>query len=264
LIATTITHKKIVQKYYSGRASEYDGQKARTWKSEAGFECKVLEAIMKAVHEAGAGFGLDAGVGSGRVFAHLVKRMGLSAIGVDLSREMLKLARKKMDSVARTSHLLLGDIEFLPFRRGSVSLLLCISTLHYFPSSHVALMEFSRVLKKSGIFIYGDVTMHEMDTRGFMNELEKSISPAHGGYHRPSEVRSLMESHGIRVTKTKTIPYRKSFKSLNEDKTRYFNIDSQSLRKFLKGATGKERILYEIREDEMALFYTVISGVRKE
>ena len=264
MTSTPITHTKIVQEYYSKRVSDYDGQKARTWKSEAGFEVEVLEEIIQAAHKAEAGFGLDAGVGSGRVFTPLIRETGLPLIGLDLSSEMLKVVKEKMGSIRKTFNLLLGDIEFLPFRNDSLSLLLCISTLHYFSSPSAALMEFSRVLKKGGIFVYGDVTIHEMDTDGFMDKLEKTISTAHGGYHRPSEVRSLIGECGIRVTKTKTIPYRKSYESLSEDKAKYFNVEPQTLQRFLRRATRKQRTLYGIKENEMTLFYTIISGLKKE
>lgn len=263
LTSTSITHKKIVRQYYSKRASDYDRQKARTWKSELGFEVEVLKEIMQAARKAEAGLGLDAGVGSGRALAPLTKETGLPLIGLDLSREMLKLAGKKIGSFAKMSDLLLGDIEFLPFRNDSFNLLLCISTLHYFSSPRVALMEFSNVLKKGGIFIYGDVTTHDMDTGRFMDKLEKTISTAHGGYYRPSEVRSLMEECGIHVTKIRTIPYRKSYESLSEDKAKYFNVEIQTLQKFLQEATGKQRTLYGIGENEMTLFYTIISGLKR-
>ena len=261
---TSIAHKKIVQRYYSGRACDYDRQKERTWKSEAGFDAEVLEEMMQAAREAEAGVGLDAGVGSGRVFAPLIREMKFPPIGLDLSREMLELAKEKTGSIDRIPDLLLGDIEFLPFRNSSFSLLLCISTLHYFSSAHIGLTEFSRVLKKGGIFIYGDVTRHEMDTDGFMDELEKTISLAHGGYHRPSEVRSLMEECGIQVTRMKTISYRKAYESLVEDKARYFNVEPQVLQQFVRKCTRKQRALYRIDENEMTLFYTMISGLKKE
>ena len=70
--------------------------------------------------------------------------------------------------------------------------------------------------------------MHEMDTTRFMDKLEKTISPAHTRYHRPSETNTFIEEHGIRVTKTKTIPYRKSYAALVEDKANYFNIEPYS------------------------------------
>ena len=264
MTSTPVSHKKIVQGYYSKRASAYDRQKARTWKSEAGFEVEVLEEIIHVAYKAEAGFGLDAGVGSGRVSTPLIRETKLPLVGLDLSREMLKLAKKKTSSIGKISDLLLADIEFLPFRNGSFSLLLCVSMLHYFSSPRVALMEFSRVLKKGGIFIYGDVTIHEMDTDGFMDKLEKTISTAHGGYCRPSEVRNLIEECGIRVTKTKTIPYRKSYESLSEDKAKYFNIEPQTLQEFLRRATRKQRTLYGIEENEMTLFYAIISGLKKE
>jgi ubiquinone/menaquinone biosynthesis C-methylase UbiE len=71
-------------------------------------------------------------------------------------------------------NLLLGDAEHLPFRNKVFDALICISTLHYLPSLQTSLEEFSRTLKKRGVFVYGDVTMHEQDRKSFLDKLEKT------------------------------------------------------------------------------------------
>jgi hypothetical protein len=119
------------------------------------------------------------------------------------------------------------------------------------------------VLKTKGVFIYGDVGMHEMDTTGFMDKLERTISPAHARYAKPSEIRRLIDEYGIHVTKTETIPYRKSYASLIEDKADYFNIESEKLFRLIAGSTAEQKALYEIDEKQMTLFYVIVIG-RKE
>lgn len=262
--ANSASRKKIVQQYYSKRVHDYDWQKARTWKNEAGFGSAVLNEIIEAMPRTKTGLGLEVGIGSGRVSLPLVKETKLSIVGLDLSKEMLRLVKRKIRHSKARVDLLLGDAEHLPFRNESFNLLLCISTFHYFDSYHEPLTEFSRVLKTSGVFIYGEVTMHEMDTEEFMSRLEKTLSPAHGRYYKPSEMKKLLEKHGFQLTKTKTIPYRKHYTSLVEDKCKYFHIKPWQFSKFIEKATKEQKTLYEMDKDEMTLFYSVICGTKIE
>jgi len=260
--ANSTTRKKLVQQYYSRRARDYDWQKARTWKNEAGFGTAVLNEIIGAALWTETGLGLEVGIGSGRVSLPLVKETKLRVVGLDLSKEMLRLVKRKICHSEARVDLLLGDAEHLPFRSESFNLLLCISTLHYFDSPHDSLREFSRVLKTSGVFIHGDVTTHEMDTEEFMNRLEKMLSPAHGRYHRASEMKKLLEELRFQLTKTKTIPYRKRYASLVEDKGRYFHVKPCRVSKFIGKATKKQKAVYEMNKDEMTLFYSIICGTK--
>lgn len=256
-------HKKIVQEYYSKRASDYDRQKARTWKSEIGFEAQILDEIVEAALTVGTGVCLEIGVGSGRVCLPLIKETKLCFVGIDLSKEMLKLAERKVCSYREKSNLLLADAENIPFEDNTFNLVICTSTLHYLTSPKRALEETTRVLKRKSVFVYGDVGIHEMDTTGFMDKLEKTISPAHAGYYKPSEIHRLIEEHGIRVTSTKIIPYRKPYVSLIEDKANYFKIKSERLFRLIARSTEEQKTLYEIDENQMTLFYIIIVGSKE-
>ncbi|MFX0064892.1 MAG: class I SAM-dependent methyltransferase [Candidatus Hermodarchaeota archaeon] len=178
-------HKKIIQRYYSKRARNYDKQKCRTWKSELGFEAKILNEVVSAVSQAKNGLILEVGVGSGRIALPLMKETASRFIGLDLSKEMLQIAQMKMFAFKQKFNLLMGDAEYLPFCNDVFDILICISTFHYFSSPKTNLEEFSRVLKERGVFIYGDVTMHELDYDNFLDQLEQTISPAHAKYSRP-------------------------------------------------------------------------------
>ena len=257
-----VSHKRMVQKYYSKRAFDYDKQKARTWKSRTGFDAQIFNEITKAALNAEKGTGLEIGIGSGRVCFYLIKETEHCFAGIDLSKEMLKLAKGKLTSYRKKSNLLLADAEYIPFQDNTFNLVICMSTLHYLASPKCALKEISRVLKKNGVFIYGDVCMHEEDVTSFMDRLERTISPAHAKYYKPSEMRRLIEKNGICVAKTKIISYRKSYASLIEDKARYFNIKSEKLFHLITESTEKEKELYKIDENQMTLFYMIMIGFK--
>ncbi|HJW97944.1 MAG TPA: hypothetical protein VJ529_02360, partial [Candidatus Bathyarchaeia archaeon] len=61
-----IDRKKLIQEYYSRRASDYDRQKSRTWKSVHGFGNDVFEEILQGLRNFEDKLLLEIGVGSGR------------------------------------------------------------------------------------------------------------------------------------------------------------------------------------------------------
>lgn len=255
---TESDYKKLVRDYYSRRAKDYDHQKARTWKSETGFQAKVFKEILAACQIDRCVVGLEVGIGSGRVAIPFIKHAGLQMVGIDLTREMLKTAQQKRKQISGKLDLTLGDAGFLPFRDGAFDLLACISTFHYFPFFHTVLSEFSRVHRTDGIFVYGDVASHEKDSTAFMDKLEKAFSLTHTRYFKPSEFVSLMKSTGYKAVRVVTIPYRKSFNAMLTDKAKYFKIDHKSFHAVLEGASKTEKKIYRIREHDMTLFYTII------
>ena len=257
-----VTHKKIVQEYYSKRARDYDRQKARTWKSEAGFGASIVSDVIKALAGLENKPVLEVGVGSGRIGFPLLEKIKAWFVGLDLSREMLKLAKTRMPLYKQKFGLILGDAEHLPFVNGVFDAIICISTMHYFAIPERSLTEFSRTLKEKGIFVYGDLTMHKLDNRCFLDTLEKTISKAHAKYYKPSEMKSLIEEHGFCISKMEVFPYRKSYLALMEDKGRYFDVKPEALHKRIRGATLDERRLYSMDSDELTLFYTLITALK--
>jgi malonyl-CoA O-methyltransferase len=93
---------------------------------------------------------LDAGCGSGRYLRELSAR-GATAIGVDLSSEMLDRARQFTLRVAR------ADLRALPFDEMTIDLVVCALALGDIADLELALAEFARVLRPSGRVIYSVV-----------------------------------------------------------------------------------------------------------
>lgn len=98
---------------------------------------------------------LDLGCGNGRHTMTSVLQ-GHETIGVDFSKNMLMIAKKKLESIQApigVFHFVLADISHLPFRNNLFDIILYIATLHNLPSRALrvkSLQEVRRVLKVGG------------------------------------------------------------------------------------------------------------------
>lgn len=97
---------------------------------------------------------VDLGCGSGRNSIAAIKE-GCEVIGVDLSREMLKLTSTKAKKIKRNYmlHTLNCDLSHLAIKSNSIDSAICLATLHHIPTFKErvkALKEISRILKPKG------------------------------------------------------------------------------------------------------------------
>jgi SAM-dependent methyltransferase len=111
-------------------------------------EQPVVHAILAGLP---AGDALDAGCGTGRHAAELV-RLGHRVIGLDASPEMLAVARTRLPD----ADLRVGDLTRLPMADGSVDLVVCALALVHVPDLRAALAEFRRVLRAGGHLVVSD------------------------------------------------------------------------------------------------------------
>jgi SAM-dependent methyltransferase len=94
-----------------------------------------------------AGEALDAGMGPGRLLVALERR-GWRVSGVDVSGEMLALARSRLPDAAE--RLLRAPIEVLPFADASFDLVVATGVLEYADDLETALAEIARTLRPRG------------------------------------------------------------------------------------------------------------------
>lgn len=104
---------------------------------------------------------VDIGTGTGRMlelFAPVVRR----AIGIDLSHEMLTVARANLDRAgvvnASVRH---GDLYALPLMPGSADGVVLHQVLHYLDDPGRALHEAARLLRPGGIMLVADFAPHD-------------------------------------------------------------------------------------------------------
>jgi ubiquinone/menaquinone biosynthesis C-methylase UbiE len=84
---------------------------------------------------------LDVGVGTGR-FAYPLQKRGIWAVGIDLSRSMIRRARKK-----GMTNLVMGDVCELPFQDSSFDFVISVHLLHLVWDCNAVIREIKRVGK---------------------------------------------------------------------------------------------------------------------
>jgi len=99
---------------------------------------------------------LDVGCGTGIILSLLSKNESISLSGVDLSENMLKIAKQKLDDRVE---LKIGDSEQLPWKNNTFDAIICTDSFHHYPEPEKVLGEMARVLKSSGHIIIGDPWM---------------------------------------------------------------------------------------------------------
>ncbi len=140
-----------------------------------GFECVAVLPPMRAlrwyaVHRSlalrSSGRAVDLGCGSGRLAVELASAaLNLRVTGVDLSAEMLEMARRKVADGERTMPGLfgsrvdfrLGDAARIPFDDAEVDLVVSTLSLHHWSDPVQVLDEVSRVLRPQGSFMILDL-----------------------------------------------------------------------------------------------------------
>lgn len=97
---------------------------------------------------------LDVGCGTGTLLHVLsVSDPTLGLAGVDLSPEMLAVAKRRLEGAADLRE---GWAERLPFPDAAFDIAVSTSVLHYLPDPHAALAEMKRVLKPGGRAVVSD------------------------------------------------------------------------------------------------------------
>ena len=106
---------------------------------------------------------LDLGTGTGRVleiFSPYIKK----GIGIDMTREMLMLARSNLNLAGATNcSVRQHDINNIAFENNSVDAITIHQVLHYLDEPEKAINEAARVLRNDGQLIIVDFLPHELE-----------------------------------------------------------------------------------------------------
>jgi ubiquinone/menaquinone biosynthesis C-methylase UbiE len=129
---------------FDGRAYRYDG--AYDAVTAEGYALRSRMAAVLSLLDTGPGTLLDAGMGPGRLLEQL-DRLGWTVHGVDLSPEMVEIARAHLP--AARERLALGSIEALPFPDETFDAVVATGVLEY-ATLPTALRELARVLRPGG------------------------------------------------------------------------------------------------------------------
>jgi ubiquinone/menaquinone biosynthesis C-methylase UbiE len=118
------------------------GRSARETYAAADVHWFAWDPVLEALQLTQGDSLLDVGCGGG-VFLKRALETGCTAVGVDHSRDMVRLARKTTEGRA---HIVRGAAERLPFGDGEFTAVSCLVAFFFFPDPVAALREFRRVL----------------------------------------------------------------------------------------------------------------------
>jgi ubiquinone/menaquinone biosynthesis C-methylase UbiE len=106
---------------------------------------------------------LDIGTGTGRMLEIMAPRVE-HAVGIDLSREMLAMARVNLERAElKNCTLQRGDMYHLALPGASFDAVVIHQVLHYAEQPEAVLREAARVLRPGGRLILVDFAPHELD-----------------------------------------------------------------------------------------------------
>jgi ubiquinone/menaquinone biosynthesis C-methylase UbiE len=145
-------------------ARRYFEAHAATWESVRSLhiaDAEIERAITELLDERPLGALLDIGTGTGRMLELFAPRAS-SAIGIDRSSEMLRLARVKLDEAGISgASLRQGDMYALPLGDHIADSIILHQVLHYAQQPGAAIAEASRVLAPDGQLLVIDFAQHD-------------------------------------------------------------------------------------------------------
>ncbi len=106
---------------------------------------------------------LDIGTGTGRILELFASSVG-RALGIDLSREMLAVARANLERAnKRNCAVRKADMYQLPFRSNSQDAVTIHQVLHFADDPGAAIAEAARVLREDGVLVIVDFAPHQLE-----------------------------------------------------------------------------------------------------
>lgn len=158
LAAVRADRAAAAEAYFEAHATEWDAIRSLHVPESA-----VEAAIQKILTDAPIGVLVDLGTGTGRML-ELLGAQAQSAIGIDRSPEMLRLARAKLAAAGMERvELRQGDIYALPLTGQTTDTVILHQVLHYAQQPAAAINEAARLLVPGGRLLIVDFAPHDRE-----------------------------------------------------------------------------------------------------
>ncbi len=155
-----------VKQKRAAEAAAYFARNAEEWSRIRSLyipEADVEAAMAEMLGGARVDQFLDIGTGTGRILEVFADRYE-EGIGIDLSHEMLGVARSNLERAGLTNaYVRFADLYALPFESDSTDLVTVHHVLHFLEEPASALAEAVRVLKPGGRLLIADFAPHDVE-----------------------------------------------------------------------------------------------------
>lgn len=180
--ASDVARLEAVRADRAEAAARYFAAHAATWDNIRSLhvaESEIEQAIVTALGDEPIGRLVDIGTGTGRMIELFGPRAD-SAIGIDRSSEMLRLARVKLEASGLHASLRQGDMYALPLADSSADVVILHQVLHFAQAPAHAIAEAARLLSPRGRLLVIDFAPHERE------EFRESDAHARLGFADPA------------------------------------------------------------------------------
>lgn len=148
------------------KASDYFAENAARWDAlrslhapDEAIEAAMLDAVKQKPFQSL----LDLGTGTGQILTLFAPHYA-RAVGVDLSRDMLMMARAKLDAEKITNATVRhGTMLAPPVERGDYDVVTMHQVLHYLDEPELAIREAARALRAGGTLLIADFQSHNLE-----------------------------------------------------------------------------------------------------
>ncbi len=157
---------QMVRKKRAAQASEYFSSNAAEWDKIRSLhidEASVEAAMLEMVGDRKINSMLDLGTGTGRVL-ELFSDIFEKGVGIDASRDMLSVARSRLDEVKLSRvQTRQADLYILPTPSASFDLVTIHQVLHYLHDPLGAIVEAAKALVPGGRMLIADFAPHGLE-----------------------------------------------------------------------------------------------------
>jgi ubiquinone/menaquinone biosynthesis C-methylase UbiE len=191
-----MTEAERIRRLYDDRAARYDPSIGRV-------DRLLLGPFREAFGASLQGETIEVGVGSGLNFPFYARDV-TRVVGVDLSGEMLRLARKRASCLHVPYAFVQADAESLPFPNASFDTVAISLSLCTIPNPTRALLELGRICRASGRIV---MLEHERSTTRPLAALQHLLSPLNEraiGCHLDRDTFTLARSLGFSFDETQS------------------------------------------------------------
>lgn len=147
---------------------------------------------------------LEVGVGSGLNFPLYGKQVE-AVVGIDPSRRLLAIARRRADTAGVHAEFLLGSATAIPLTDNTIDTVVMTWALCSIPDPLVALREMRRVLKLDGKLLFVE---HGLSPEPKVERWQHRLTPlwchVAGGCHLNRKMDNLIRSAGFELTELRT------------------------------------------------------------